>query len=97
MEQKIKKLPGIVLGARAEHRQILLLQRPLRHRLRKLRRHRSGSGKDHQSPHRLIEPVHGVDAGAELLCQKRRQRIGRFSLRAYADRLNADNKSRRLF
>ena len=96
MEQKIGKLPLRPLRRSLQHCQVLLLKRPLRHRLRKLRRHRPGSGKDHQSPHRLIEPVHGVDVGAELLCQKRRQRIGRFSLRVHADRLDAQNQLRRL-
>lgn len=96
MEQKVKKLPGIVLGPRAEHRQILLLQRSPGNRLRKLCCRGRSLCEHHHTAHRLIEPVDRINLAAQLPLQKRGKIGFCLPLRAYADRLDAQNQLRRL-
>ena len=94
VEQQIFQCPGPLCRTSGQNGEIRLLHLSLSHRLRQpcglLRR----LCEDHHAADRLVEPVDGEYAAAQLRGKQLRHRLRLRALRGYADGLDADKIAR---
>ncbi len=61
--------PDLLGGVAADHREVALGDAPLGEEGREAAGGLRGAGEEHQARGRAVEPVHGVDPGAELIAE----------------------------